>query len=328
MKAKAIVRAGETATIEQVELPDPVATPGSALIEVRAASVNRADLAALAGSYVANAAATGPTIVGLDAAGIVREADPRSGLNVGDRVMTLVSGGLAERVVVDARLPILLPDSWSFVDGAGAVLGLLTAHNALATAGRVHAGDSVFVNGASSATGQMAVRIATTLGATSVIAGARNARHEEFLRSIGATEFVLTGDGGFAQQLRELTDDHGVDVTIDHVGGPYLADHVEAAAVQGRIVSVGRLGGGAGTIDLDIVALKRLEVIGVTFRTRTADEKADLVTAARTQLYDSIASGALKPRVDAVHSWDEVLAAQAAVASNSHLGKVVLTIQG
>lgn len=327
MKAMVIAQGEQGSFVEQIEMDEPQLVGGSVLIEVHAASVNRADLAALTGNYVANPLATGPTVVGLDAAGIVLDADQQSGFVRGDRVMTLVAGGLAERVAVDSRLAIGIPDTWSLIEGAGAVLGLLTAHNAIVAAGRLRSGDNVFVNGASSATGQMAIRIAKYLGAGMVIAGARTSRDEEFLRSLGADHFVTTGSGGFAPLLSELTQAHGIDVTVDHVGGPYLADHVEAAAVQSRLVSVGRLGGVEGRLNLDTVALKRMELIGVTFRTRTIEEKAALVAAARVDLSDAMETGVLKPRIDSVREWSDVASAYAAVASNGHLGKVVLTLK-
>ena len=123
-------------TIERRDIDAPVRGAGQVLIDVRAASVNRADLAVRAGTHVTGPT-TGPTVVGLDCAGVVLEADAESGLAPGDRVMTMVGGGLAERVVVDARLPIRLPDAWSFETGAAAVTGLMTGHNALRTAGRL-----------------------------------------------------------------------------------------------------------------------------------------------------------------------------------------------
>ena len=240
--------------------------------------------------------------------------------------MTIAGGGLAATVAVDARLPIKLPDSWSFEMGSAAVLALMTGHNALSTAARLAAGESVLVNAAYSGVGQATVRIARELGARQVIAAVRSVRDEGFLKDLGADAVVETGAGGFADRVLSLTDGDGVAVIVDHVGAPYLADHVAAAAVRGRIVGVGRLGGREAVLDLETLAFKRLEIIGVTFRTRDAEEKAAIAAGVRDHLMDAMRAGRLSPVIDHVLPWTDVLTAQDIMASNSHLGKLVLTV--
>lgn len=329
MKAiRAIVIAGTASgpTIQQRDIDAPVRSSGQVLIEVRAASVNRADLAARAGTHVSTGASPEATVLGLDCAGVVLDADADSVFTPGDRVMTMASGGLAEQVVVDARMPIRLPDSWSYEMGAAAVLALMTGHNALRTAGRLAPQESVLVNAARSGVGQATVRIANELGAGRVLAAVRSLRDETFLRELGADVVIETGSGGFADAVLDATDGHGVNVIVDHVGGPYLADHVAAAALKGRIVGVGRLGGADGSLDMETFALKRVEIVGVTFRTRDADEKAAIVAGVLADLAEALGEGRLDPRIDRVLPWTEVLDAQGLVASNAHLGKVVLRV--
>ncbi len=113
---------------------------------------------------------------------------------------------------------------------------------------------------------------------------------------------------------------------VDHVGGPYLADHVDAAALKGRIVGVGRLGGPLVTLDMDTLARKRLEIVCVTFRTRDADEKAAIAAGVPSDLAAGLAEGRLSPLIDRALPWSQVLDAQNAVAADSHLGKVVLKV--
>lgn len=324
MKAMVIDRSGPESTIREVTLPEPIADEGQVLIDVRAASVNRADLAALAGTHVSADAAAGPAVVGLDAAGVVLEAPERGRLKPGDRVMSMAGGGLAERIAVDARMPVVLPDDWSFQDGAAAIIALMTAHNALVDAGRLQAGDTVLVTGANSGAGQRAVEVAGVLGAGKVIAAVRRLRDEDLLRGLGAAHVLSSEDAGFSERLTGCTD--GVNVTVDHVGGPMLAPAIDASAIGARFVSVGRLAGGRTTIDLDEVAVKRLEVIGVTFRTRTADDKAAVVESMTAGLSTHLANGRLRPLIHDVLPWTDVRAAQTLVASDQHLGKVVLEV--
>ncbi|MFC7016098.1 zinc-binding dehydrogenase [Streptomyces viridiviolaceus] len=315
-------------TIEQQDIDEPQRTAGQVLIEVHAASVNRADLAVLAGTHGTSRTGAGATVVGLDAAGTVIDADPGAELKVGQRVMTMVNGGLAERVVVDERMPIPLPDSWSFEDGAAAVLALMTEHNAIRTAGRFVPGNSVMVNAANSGVGQMGIRIAKHLGAGRIIAGVRSHKDDALLKELGADVVLRTDSRFFVRNVLDVTQGQGADIVVDHVGGPCLADNLRIAALRGRIISVGRLGGPQGPLDLEAVALRRLEIIGVTFRTRDQEEKALLVHEMRKELDSGISSGALKARIDRVLPWTDVHAAQAVVSTNGHLGKVVLKIGG
>ena len=104
------------------------------------------------------------------------------------------------------------------------------------------------------------------------------------------------------------------------------ADNLRCMAVKGRLVSVGRLAGGKAEIDLDLLALKRLEVIGVTFRTRTAEEVISIVRGVTADLIPALADGRLKPVIDRVFRLDQAPEAQAYMVSNAQIGKIVLAV--
>jgi NADPH2:quinone reductase len=95
-------------------------------------------------------------------------------------------------------------------------------------------------------------------------------------------------------------------------------------AVEGRLVSVGRLGGTTAELDLELLALKRLQLIGVTFRTRTMDEKIAIAQGVINDLLPALAAGRLKPVIDRVFPIHQAAEAQAYMASNVQVGKIVL----
>jgi len=99
---------------------------------------------------------------------------------------------------------------------------------------------------------------------------------------------------------------------------------MKAAAVRGRIVNVGRLGGMTGEFDFNLHALKRIDYIGVTFRTRSDDEIADIVDRAWTDLGGSIESRAFSLPVHAAFPLDAVANAYAEMRGDAHLGKIVI----
>ncbi|WP_224766556.1 zinc-binding dehydrogenase [Nocardioides campestrisoli] len=315
---------GTTLRRGQVPRPGPVG-PGEVRIAVRAVSVNRADVLARTGSYVTNVVRTGPAVAGMDAAGEVLEVgDAVRTVAVGDRVMALAAGSLAAEVVCPAATTLPIPSGWSYVEGAAAVVGLVTEHDALVRAGRLARGEVVLVHAAASGVGTQAVQLARHLGARLVLGTSRSDRHAGVLEGIGLDALVVPGEGGFVEQVVALAGEEGVDVVVDHVGGPYLPDNVRVAALGGRLVDVGRLGGATGTLDLEEFARKRLELLGCTFRTRTPEQRAAAVAAVRDGADLEAAADVLRPVVHATYVWDDALAAQEALLRNEHVGKLVL----
>jgi NADPH2:quinone reductase len=232
----------------------------------------------------------------------------------------------AELTVVDAALAWPVPPSLDLVDAGALPVGLATMHDALVTNGRFSAGDHVAVNAATSGVGVIGVRIALALGAATVIGTSRSASKRGRLVELVADErFVAVAPEDLVTVARQLTDGRGVDVILDNVGGGVLADHVDAAAILGRIVQIGRLGGRQGTLDLDELARKRVSLIGVTFRTRTADERTNVVRLAWDALADDVAAGKVVPAVHARYPLDDVFAALEALRADAHVGKLVIT---
>jgi NADPH2:quinone reductase len=144
------------------------------------------------------------------------------------------------------------------------------------------------------------------------------------LAAFGLDAGIDTTREDFAARIETDTAGRGVDVIIDHVGAAVAAGHLRAAALRGRIVSVGRMGGKTAEIDLDVVALKRLSLIGVTFRTRTPDEVRVLIEAMQRDLWTHVASRRITLPVDRTFALDEAAAAHAHMRANRHLGKILL----
>lgn len=327
MKAVLIVPSEGRADLSLREIDSPELGAGQVRISVKAVSVNRADLLIRTGAHVPASGGSGPAIAGLDAAGeVIEVAEGVAGVAVGDRVMAMVGGGLAEEIVAPAAMVLPIPSAWSYIEGAAAVLGLMTEHNALVTAANLQKGEAVLVHAASSGVGTQAVQLARHIGAGLVLGTSRSRRDEEALRRLGLDELIEAGSGEFADRVLAATGGNGVDIIIDHVGGPYLAENVRASAIRGRIVDVGRLGGAEGTLDLEEVARKRLTLVGTTFRTRTPDEKAEVVRALREHIDLETSANSLRPVVEQTFDWTEVAAAQELLEHNAHTGKIVVTI--
>jgi NADPH2:quinone reductase len=263
-------------------------------------------------------------VTGLELAGeVLRCGSEVTRARPGDRVMAMCGGAHAQQACVDERLLVPVPEGMDFTTAASLPVAFMTAHDALVTQGGLREGACVLVQAASSAVGIAAVQIANALGARVVVGTSTSEAKHARLRPLGLRH-VLAGGPDLEAQVRELTGGHGADIVVDHLGAPALAANMACAAIGGRIVSVGRMGGLRGEIDLDLLSFKRLALVGVTFRTRTADDVAALIARMQADLGPRLAGGTLGMPIDRVLPLAQVADAHAWMRERQQFGKVVL----
>ena len=298
--------------------------PREVLVRVLAAGMNRADLSLKTGHFRAMTGSGPAGVAGLEMAGeVVGCGAEVQGFSRGDRVMAMCSSAHAEQVCVDERLLMRVPDGVDVLQAAAWPAALMTAHDALVTNGRLVRGNHVLVQAASSVVGIATVQLARLLGAAQVIGTSTSTEKWERLRALGVTVAAHNGTT-LEAAIREATDGHGVDVVVDHLGAPALAENMASAAVGARIVSVGRMGGTMGEIDLDLLSLKRLSLIGVTFRTRTVDDVAALIARMLADVASLLQGGRFSMPIDKVFALEDVAQAHAWMKSRQQFGKVIL----
>jgi NADPH2:quinone reductase len=144
------------------------------------------------------------------------------------------------------------------------------------------------------------------------------------LHEFGATLALDPANVSWTDDLMKATDGAGVNVIVDMVSGPSVSLSMKVAAVRGRMINVGRLGGTKAEFDFDLHAAKRLDYIGVTFRTRTLDEIRQIVSRMRDDLWGYIEAGTLSLPVDSSFPLADAQAAHKHMAANLHFGKIVL----
>jgi NADPH2:quinone reductase len=205
-------------------------------------------------------------------------------------------------------------------------VAMQTLHNAIVTAGRFKKGETLLIQGASSGVGLMGLQIGKFLGASMVMGTSTNAGRRARLKEFGCDLALDSSDPTWPAQVKKATGDKGVDLIVDMVSGPTVNGSLEAAALLGRIVNVGRLGGTTGNFNFDLHALKRIDYIGVTNRTRTQDELNEVTRRMREDLWPALEAGKLSLPIDKTFPLDRVNDALAMMKANQHFGKIVLTM--
>jgi NADPH:quinone reductase len=310
--------------LELRDIAEPVPKPNEVKVRVRACGLNRADLSAARATF---GHGTIGAPVGLEFAGEVAEvgADVRE-FKAGDRVVCAAGGGYAEYAVADYGRTAPLPAGFSFEQAAVLPVALNTLHNALITKGRLAAGESVLIQGASSGVGLMGLQIAKMKGAKPVMGSATNDMRRGRLKEFGADIAIDTRDDKWPEQMLEATGGKGVNLTVDMVSGKTVNQTMSATAVLGRIVNVGRLGGVTAEFNFDLHAMKRIDYIGVTNRNRSLEELRELMRLMRADLWDAVVAGKLTLPIDRTFKLDDAIAAQAHMKANQHFGKIALVM--
>lgn len=327
MRAAVVVEEAGRKRVEVQEVPRPAPGPGEVLVRVRAAGANRADLAMNVGHFRGAGAALTAPVAGLEFAGEVAALGPGvGGVREGDGVMAMGQGAFAEYARIDHRLLIAVPAGAPWPAAAAAPVALMTMHDAVVTNGRVRAGEAVLVQGVTSGVGIAAFQIARAKKAGIVIGTSTSDVKLATLKAAGLDVGINSRAEDVVERVRQATGGAGADLVIDMLGGPVLGQNMQAAAIRGRIIDVGRMAGLKGEIDLDLHSLKRLSLIGVTFRTRSVEEIQEIIRRMVEDIWPDVVAGRIGLPIARRFPLAQVAEAFDYMRSNAHLGKVVLTL--
>ncbi len=327
MKAWTGEREGKRLAYSLVDLPDPEPGPEDVLLRVRAVGLNLVDRFPKR-SHFSHTPPSPVAIPGVEVAGEIAATGPAvKNFRQGDRVMAMVQGGCAELACVHHSLLMRVPQGMSWTDAAAIPVSFLTAHDALVTHGRLPKGGTLLVNAVTTAVGLATVQLARVRGASLIAGTSGSAEKLERTRALGLQLALLDPGAAFAQRVLDATAGRGVDVVVDHLGGKVLNETLAATSIGGRVVNVGRFAGTRGEIDLELLALRRISLIGVTFRTRSLAEHAAVIDAFMREHAADLASGALRPVVDRVFCFDALPEAIERARRREQFGKLVLSLQ-
>lgn len=295
------------------------------LIRVRAAGVNRPDVAQRKGLYPPPPGAS--DLPGLEAAGTI--AAIGAGVTrwrVGDRVCALTPGGAyAEFVRVHHGSVLPVPAGYTFSEAAALPENYFTVWHNVFERGRLERGETLLVHGGSSGIGTTAIQLASAMGAK-VIATAGSAEKCAACMRLGAARAVNYKEEDFVEAVRGATDGRGADVILDMVGGDYVSRNYQAAAVDGRIVQIATQAGSTASVDIRLLMAKRLIHTGSTLRPRTNEFKAHLAAALEAGAWPLLAARRIAPVLDMIYPLKEAWRAHERMEEGEHIGKIMLDV--
>jgi putative PIG3 family NAD(P)H quinone oxidoreductase len=265
-------------------------------------------------------------LLGLECAGEVIEVGARAaGWKRGARAMALLAGGgYAEEVVVDAGSALPVPAALSDLEAAALPEVYLTVFLNVFQLGALPEGGRLLVHGGGSGIGTAAIQLAKLAGARVIVTAGSDDKCAR-CRALGADVAVNYRTEKFRDAVRADTEGAGVDVVLDSIGAPYLADNLASLAVGGRLVVIGLMGGAQAELNLGVLLARRLSLIGSTLRARPPEEKARIVAAFRDRFGADLEAGRIRPVVDRALPFERAADAHRLLQASEHFGKVVLT---
>lgn len=330
MRAIAITGFGGPEVLVETQRPDPLPSAGELLVRVSASGINRPDVLQRMGAYAPPAGAS--DLPGLEIAGTVAGGDPAelaaAGFALGDRVCALVAGGGYAQLCpapIGQCLPV--PAGLTDIEAASLPETFFTVWSNVFDRGRLHAGETLLVQGGTSGIGVTAIQLGKAFGAK-VIATAGSDDKVAACLALGADVGINYRTQDFVAEVKAATGGRGADVVLDMVAGDYVARELQCAADDGRIVIIAVQGGVQSAFNAGELLRRRLTITGSTLRPRPIAFKAAIAAALRQHVWPLLDAGRIKPVIHRVFPAARAADAHALMESGQHVGKIVLDWKG
>ena len=324
---KAIVINKENQSLSYTNVPNPILKEGEVLIDVYAAALNRADLLQREGSYPPPPGC--PEWPGLEVAGIIKEvSSTATKYKVGDKVCALLGGGgYAEYVSVTEDMVMPIPNGLSFVEASGIPEVYMTAYLNLFYVGNAKAGETLLMNAGASGLASAVIPMAKAFGlrVITTVLGQDKVKEVAYLN---ADRVVDTTREDIAQVLKE-EEQNGtpVNIAIDCLAGEKLGECLKYVARGCRWIQIASLAGDMSSVDFRNIFVKNIRIIGSTLRSKTPEEKGQLLNELVKNTWSKFESGEVKVKIYKTFPIEQADDAQQVLYRGENVGKVVLIVK-
>jgi len=318
MKAAVYYENGPPSVFKYEDVPDPKCAPNGIVIRVEAVSIEGGDTLNRQGG----ALMTKPHIVGYQAAGEVVEVGAEvKDFKPGDKAVTTgFNGSHAELRAVAARTAWKIPKGCDVKLAAVVPVPFGTAHDCLFEFGRLKSGETVLVQAGASGVGVAAIQLAKRAGAR-VLATASSDERLERLKPLGLDNGINYKKDDLVKTVMKLTDNKGVNLVVDFVGGTTLQGNILSLGYRGRVSMVGAAGREPMRVDVGSLMGGNRSLSGVFLGAEIATDRVHNMIQT---LVDEVAEGKLKVLVDRTFPLSEAAAAHAYIESRKAVGRVLL----
>ena len=323
MKALLCKQYGLPDSLVYEDAPDPVAGPGQAVIDMKAAGANFPDVLIIQNKYQFHP--TLPFSPGSELSGIVASVgEGVSHIKLGDRVIASSGhGAFAEKVLVNAAKVIPMPAGLSFDVGAAFTLTYGTSYHAIIDRGQLKAGETMLVLGAAGGVGLSAIEIGKVLGAR-VIAAASTDEKLAVCKEHGADATINYATEDLRAAIKKLTDGKGPDVIYDPVGGSYSEPAFRSIGWRGRYLVIGFANGEIPKIPLNLTLLKGASIVGVFWGDFVSREPKNFQADLKV-MFEWVMAGQLRPHISARYKLADGRSALNDLMNRKVMGKVIVT---
>ena len=305
---------GSADVLKIEEVPDGQLGADEARIKVSALGLNRAEVLLRQGRYLERPRL--PSRVGYEASGVITEL----GADAKELGFAVVYG---ETAVVPAKALAKYPQCLDEIEAAAIWMQYFTAYGALVELGCLQKDEFILITAASSSVGYSAIQMAKAVGAVA-IATTRTAAKREHLLKAGADHVIVTDDQKLADEVERITGGSGAQMIFDAVAGPIIVDLARSAAYEARIYIYGALSLESTVFPLQVALKKGLSINGYTMFQIT--DEAGRFARAKDYIYKGLEDGTLKPVIDKVFEFEQIVEAQKYMESNQQNGKIMVRV--
>ena len=324
MKAIQCTSYGLPNTLVVTEIPSPKIEAGDVLIHVKACGVNFPDVLIIQGKYQFQPPL--PFAPGGEVSGTILSVGEKvSHLKTGDRVLALCGwGGFSEQVVVTAKRVFPMPPEMDFITAASTLYTYGTSYHALKDRAVLKAGEILLVLGAAGGVGLAAVELGKVMGAT-VIAAASSDEKLAVCKDKGADFTINYSTEDLRAKIKEITQDKGVDVVYDPIGGTIAEAALRSIAWKGRYLVVGFAAGDIPKFPNNLALLKGCSIVGV-FWGSFAEREPQNSLKNFGELLSLLKAGTIKQHIHKTYSLEDAPQALNDLIERKVKGKAVIKV--
>ena len=301
----------------------PVPRDNEILIKIKAAGLNRADIAQKNGLYPPPPGAS--EVLGLECSGVVESVGKEvKSKKPGDEVMALLGGGgYAEYVTCHEFHAINKPKNLNWIEAASIPEVYATCWLNLFLEASMQQGDKVVFHAGASGIGTAGIQLANVFDCESFVTAGTEEKIK-FCLNLGASDGEIRSNNIFSK-IKEWAPG-GVNIILDPVGGEYFERNLDVLSVEGKLIIIGLMGGAKANLNLGLLMVKRQKIIGSTIRARSNETKNVVMQELSEKVIPLFESGTLKPIIHETFYFSECNQAQEMMEANENIGKIILAL--